>query len=114
MLTSFIIGAIIGYLIFHLTTHDYHPKSIKKKLPRVKYKNIELSPNIKIRLKSRELWLHHWINLAVLFVIAHVYSVDTVLAHTSFQGFIVGGVAQGLTYKDRFQIFYRISQRNNS
>lgn len=101
-------GILFGFLLFFLTSHDHHPKSLKKRLPRIKIKNFEFSPNLKITVKSRQIHVHHWLFLIIIFGIAVYYQQQIFESLTAVKGFLLGGAAQGLTYSDRFQILKRL------
>lgn len=103
-------GILVGFLLFFLTSHDQHPKSIKRKLPRIKVKNLEISPNFKLNFKSYQLHIHHWLFLIVVFGVAVYYQQQIFESLTAVKGFLLGGAAQGLTYSDRFSIFKKLPQ----
>lgn len=48
-------------------------------------------------------WLHHWVYCAIISIVLLVVGIHSLFIH----GFLLGGVAQGLTYKDRFYIFFK-------
>lgn len=104
----FTVGIIVGYIIFFLASHDHHPKSIKKKLPSIKIKYLEISPNIKVNIRNRQIHLHHWLSLMIIFGVAVYYQQQIFDSLTALKGFLLGGAAQGLTYKDRFSIFKKL------
>lgn len=93
---------LVGYIANHFVSQ---PKGkINKKLPTVKFKFLQFSPHIKIYLgKGRVIHIHHWFSFSVILVV----SVYTGGLFDSFaaNGFLLGGIAQGLTYKDWKSIF---------
>lgn len=100
-------GIFFGFLLFFLTSHD-HPKSLKKRLPKIKVKNFEISPNLKVNFRNRQIHVHHWLFLIIVFGIAVYYQQQIFESLTAVKGFLLGGAAQGLTYSDRFQILKRL------
>jgi hypothetical protein len=100
---SFVPGAVSSLALFYLTSH---PKSkVKRGLPRLKTKHVEVCPNIKVFMGGRTIHFHHWLNLSLLLAIsipAHGSLVDSPFT----QGVLVGGILQGLTYGDALRIVY--------
>ena len=96
MLEAFF-GGIISFIILTLFTH---PKSrINKKLPEKKYKNVQLFPRINFSAKNRVFHFHHWIFLTPVLLFLHNITHSDIL-----NGAVLGGIIQGLLFKDRFKI----------
>ena len=92
------ISALIGYITFRFTAH---PTSlIYKKWPRIKFKNIDFFPNIKITIHGRIIHLHHWFNFTILLCIS-IFVTGGILDSWLTRGFLMGGILQGLRYPDR-------------
>lgn len=63
--------------------------------------NSGLIPNLRIPLGTKILLLHHWVAFAVLLIIVLIFRSQ--LSNRLFYlllGIIIGGLHQGLTYKD--------------
>lgn len=98
-----LIGGVIGYLSFTLTSHPNSP--LAGKLPKKNFKRFHFAPEIKLELRNRFIHLHHW--LLFIGVYALILTIDKGFLRTDlFQGFVVGSIAQGLTYEDRFMFIY--------
>lgn len=91
------IAFIVGYYVFLVFSH---PSRKKHKLPRIAYRNIEVSPNIKIHFRSKTYHLHHWLVLTLM-IVGSMFFIEGLLPIKA-AGF--GGVVQGLRYHDRFKI----------
>ena len=98
---SYLPAAVLGYLAFSLTKHP-HGK-IGKKLPEVKTGPVQISPSIKLHAFGRTIWMHHWLNLAILLAISIPVNWG-LLDHSIAKGFMLGGILQGLTFSDALQI----------
>ena len=96
---TFIISLFSGYTFFLYLSH---PAKKKHKVPHVKIKNIEILPNLKIHYRSTTFWIHHWILLSALAITSFIAFEGMHLAF--LKGAAIGGVLQGLRYKDRFHI----------
>src|SRR4030042_7041843 len=94
-LLSFIITIFISYMIFDIVTD---PKSsIHKRLPKFKIRWFQFLPNIRIHVKGRVIFLHHWMNLSIILVITIIISGG--LFDSLFpKGLLVGGILQGFTF----------------
>src|SRR5579872_4907168 len=88
---------LVGYQFFLTFTH---PQKKKNKIPHIALKNIELSPNVKIHFRGKTYWIHHWLLLSCL---AGFFSfTEGLLTLLTIKAIMAGGIAQGLSYKDRF------------
>lgn len=97
--TLFILAVafIVGYYIFLIFSH---PAKKKHKLPRIGYRNVEVSPNIRVHFRNRTYHLHHWLLLSLM-IVGSFFFIEglTVVKAAGF-----GGIVQGLRYSDRFKI----------
>lgn len=93
-------GGIIGFIVF---TVGSHPKSkINIRFPDQKIRNLQVFPRINVVARNRIIHIHHWISLAIVYlVIQNFIQVNIV------NGILLGGIFQGLLYKDRFRIFFK-------
>ncbi len=98
---KFAVAATAGFSFFWLTSH---PKSSVHKKIKQRRVNLYLLPHIKIETEDKEYHLHHWINLTSLYVLLCSARSRKLLGSKLLNGFIVGGILQGLCYKDRFDI----------
>lgn len=101
-----IIGSIFALIGYHISNLISKPESrVNKKLPRIKIKNIELLPSLKIEIKGRIIHFHHWFNFTILLCIS-IFVTDSFLSSWIARGFLIGGTFQGLRFPDRniFQI----------
>lgn len=96
-------GGFIGYMLFWLTSHPTH-SPVRRRIPTKRIRNIEFMPEIKIRRKNREYHVHHWLSISSLYLILLLVKRKKFLRSKLAQGFLIGSILQGLTYKDRFKI----------
>lgn len=95
-----IFGALIGFLLFTLATH---PKSrINKKLPDKKIRNVQLFPRINVSTRNRIVHVHHWMFLTPILLFIQNFTQSNLL-----HGFLIGGILQGLMFKDRFKLIFK-------
>lgn len=105
----FTAAGAFGYFIFNLLSHP--GSTIKNKLPHIKIKWIQIMPNVRIHVRGRVIFLHHWMNLTIVFVISIIVN-QGFLDLISTKGIIVGGIIQGLTYPDWKKIIARSLEKN--
>lgn len=99
-----LISGIISFTLFHFASH---PKSrFHKKLPKAKFKRIQLAPRMSIEAKNRIFHLHHWM-LFVPILGASVFLGGGFLQSDILHGFLLGGIAQGLMYKDSLKFMHK-------
>lgn len=99
MLEAFV-GGIISFVVLTLFTH---PKSkINKKLPDKKIRNVQVFPRINVSARNRVFHFHHWIMLTPVYLFLHNLTHSDIL-----NGAILGGIIQGLLFKDRFKVMSR-------
>lgn len=98
-----IVGAIVSFLAFTLATH---PKSkINKKLPEKKIKNLQIFPRVSISIRDRVFHFHHWILLTPVYLF--LSNVGGFLSTNVVHGLFLGGIMQGLMFRDRFRMVFR-------
>lgn len=94
-------GATLAYVAFWLTSH---PRSnLHQRLPKKKIKNIQLLPHVKIVSREKTYHIHHWLIFSSLYV--HLVIRKKIIRSKFKQGLLLGGILQGLSYKDRFRFF---------
>lgn len=95
-------GGALGYFLFWLASHPTR-SPIRKRIPQKQFKSVEILPEIKIVRKNKEYHFHHWLNISTLYLL--IFLKKKRLPHSKFfNGLMVGGIIQGLSYKDRFKI----------
>lgn len=100
------LGGTLGFMLFQLMSH---PRShMHKKIPTKKIKNIHVLPHIKIQTKEKHIHLHHWMNLGSLYLVS--FALKKLRKSHLYHGFMLGGILQGLRYKDRFHIIKRVEE----
>ena len=96
---AFILSFFSGYtfsLIFS------HPEKKQHWLPKVKIRNIEVLPNLKIHLRSTTYHIHHWLLFATA-TISSFFIIEGFFTYLFVKGVFLGITLQGLRYKDRFR-----------
>lgn len=99
-----LISGFISFLLFTITSH---PKSrVNKKLPDKKIKNIQIFPRISILAKNRVIHFHHWVLFTPLYIF--INNIEKSISHIDIiNGFLLGGIIQGLLFADRFRFVRR-------
>lgn len=91
------LSTFFGYIISRIGSQ---PNSkIFKKMPVLSFKFIQLTPNIKITIRGRTIWIHHWIYYSIILIITLTYNVgllDSLIA----KGYMTGAILHGLTFPD--------------
>lgn len=85
----FLIFVIFGFLIAKLFSGKYEGDKKERSLI--------------FQIKKNYLHFHHWIYSSFIFVLLIVFGFKNYFLF----GFLAGLIAQGLTYKDRFVIWYK-------
>lgn len=104
-LLSIIPGAALGYVTLRATTHP--TSRIRRKLPNVKVKRVQVFPVLRINIFGRVVHFHHWINFSILLLLSFFISVG-VLDVMVTKGILLGGIIHGLTLpKEHRKIVYK-------
>lgn len=91
---SIIPATALGFLTLKATTH---PQSrIRKKLPNIKTRRVQVFPVIRFYFFGRVIHLHHWINFSILLVLS-IFITGNILDYVVTKGLLLGGIIQGLT-----------------
>ncbi len=72
---------------------------INKRLPNIKLKFLQISPNIKIHFRKHHLHIHHWLTYSVVLILTFYINagfLDTIVS----KGVLIGGIIQGFTFSD--------------
>ena len=102
---SLIPATALGYYTLKVTTHP--ASRIRRRLPNLKVKRVQVFPVLRINLFGRVIHFHHWFNFSILLAIAAVSNAGVLdLAFT--KGLLLGGIIQGLTLpKGHRKLIYR-------
>ena len=91
---SLLPATALGYLTFRATSH---PSSrIRKKLPNVKVKRIQVFPVVRLHVFNRVIHLHHWFTFSLILASSPFANLG-ILEHIFTKGLLLGGIIQGLT-----------------
>lgn len=106
-----LISGAFSFVVFHFATR---PKSkINKKLPRAKVKRFELFPRFNVEAKNRIFHFHHWMVLTPIYLFAQTIGKDLgILQSNILQGFMLGGIVQGLMYEDSLKFIHHNKEYN--
>lgn len=91
---SLIPATALGYLTCKATTHP--TSRIRKKMPNLKVKRLQLFPILRIYVFGRFLHFHHWFNFSVVLATTAFINAG-ILDTTIARGLLLGGIIQGLT-----------------
>jgi|SRR3989344_841200 len=98
-------GIAFGFWFYKIFSH---PLELKKKIPKIRFlKTVEILPNLRIHLKRHILHVHHWIFLSAIFILLLVIT-SSFTQLLLIKSFCFGGIVQGLRYKDRFRIIFKV------
>ena len=93
-------GSLMGFLTSTVISHPRSP--VAKYRPQIKvFKKVQILPQIKFFYKKGErvFTCHHWLAMLALLFLAFLFFQQ----YTFVKGFLVGGIGQGLTFRDRFE-----------
>lgn len=95
----------LGYLTLRVTSH---PNSrIRRKMPNVKVKRVQIFPVLRVYMFGRVVHLHHWFAFSIVLV-ASVFLSLGIFDYIFTKGMLLGGIIQGLTLpKEHRKIIYR-------
>lgn len=103
----FIIALLAGYYLSVYVSKPIEKDGFKRpnRLPTLKFKNIEILPCVRLHIRSKTYWVHHWFYLSVIVIGAFLIYDNLIHVTTAkaFAGASVGGIIQGLRYPDRFK-----------
>jgi len=88
---------MLGYILSKLISKE--GDIINKKLPLMKIKFFQFSPEIHIHFKNKTLHLHHWLYFTIVLVITLTFNINF-LDNIFAKGYLVGGILQGLSFSD--------------
>lgn len=95
----------LGYLVSRMFTHP--SSAIRKKLPNIKTKRIQVFPVIRFNFFGRVVHLHHWIYFSAILIVSTFASLG-VLDFIVAKGILFGAIVHGLTLpKNHRKIIYQ-------
>lgn len=77
------------------------------------HNKVEILPSMRLNIKNRQVHLHHWIPLSVVLGVL-LYKSNDITSWTLIKSFIAGGAVHGFMYKDRFKIFKKNEEPDQS
>lgn len=102
---SILPATALGYLSFKATTHPN--ARIRKKLPNIKLKRVQVFPVLRIYMFGRVIHFHHWVSLSILLA-ASLFATAGVLDLMFTKGMLLGGIIQGLRMpKEHRKVVYK-------
>lgn len=102
---SLLPATALGYLASRTITHP--SSQIRKKLPNIKTKRVQIFPVLRFNAFGRVIHLHHWIYFSVILVLSFFASLG-VMDYIVTKGMLLGAIVHGLTLpKKHRQIVYK-------
>lgn len=102
---SLIPATALGYLTLRVTTHP--DARIRKKLPNIRTKRIQIFPVLRFKIFGRVIHIHHWVMFSVILVLSFFISWG-ILDFMVTRGVLLGGIIHGLTLPvEHRKIVYR-------
>ncbi len=95
-----ILGGSVGFILFMLATHP--GSKVNRRLPEKKIKNLQIFPRFNVSAKNRVYHVHHWMFLTPILLV-----VQSLFQSNIIHGFFIGGILQGLMFKDRFRFIFK-------
>lgn len=109
---SFVPATALGYLTFKAATHP--TSRIRRKMPNVKLKRVQVFPVIRVHAFGRVIHLHHWFNFSLILATSAFVNMG-ILELTFAKGLLLGGIIQGLTLpKGHRTLIYKDSSKSES
>ena len=97
----------LGYLVSRMFTHP--SSTIRKKLPNIKTKRLQIFPVLRFKVFGRVIHFHHWIYFSAILIVSTFASLG-VLDYIVTKGMLFGAVVHGLTVpKKHRKIIYKAS-----
>ena len=115
---SLLPATALGYLTLRATSHP--TSRIRRKLPNLKIKRLQLFPVLRIFMFGRVIHLHHWISFSIILALSAFISFG-IFDYMFTKGLLLGGIIQGLRLpKEHRKIIYkdfsleRLTSMNNN
>lgn len=102
-----ILSGIVSFTILHFMSH---PSSrFNKSMPSARYKRFSLSPRFSFEAKNKIFHLHHWMVFGLILLATQIFDTRFIPPNILY-GFLLGGILQGLMYKDSFKFFHHAEE----
>ncbi len=102
---SIIPATALGYFTLRATTHP--TSRIRKKMPNLRVKRVQVFPVLRINIFGRVIHLHHWLSFSIILLISFFASIG-ILDLMVTRGVLLGGIIHGLTLpKEHRRIVYK-------
>jgi hypothetical protein len=102
----FLISFWLGYLIFlYFNDPIKDPQKKRNRLPKIRYKNVEILPYFRIHVKEKTYHIHHWLTLTLI-VSFSIVGFEGIQHLLLLKAAAIGGIFQGLRYPTRFKFRY--------
>ncbi len=102
---SIIPATALGYATLRVTTHP--TSKIRRKMPNLKIKRVQVFPVFRLNIFGRVIHLHHWLSLSFILGLSFFISVG-ILDFIITKGLLLGGIIHGLTLpKEHRSIIYK-------
>lgn len=102
---SLIPATALGYLASRTFSHP--TSRIRRKMPNIKTKRVQVFPVIRVKLFGRVIHLHHWLYFSIILLVSFFVSLG-VVDYIVTKGVLLGGIIHGLTMpKGHRKIIYR-------
>lgn len=102
---SIIPATALGYLASRTVTHP--TSRIRRKMPNIKTKRVQVFPVLRIKVFGRVIHFHHWIYLSVILAVSFFVSLG-IVDYVVTKGIILGTIIHGLTLpKQHRKIVYK-------
>lgn len=102
---SLIPATALGYLASRTITHP--TSRIRKKMPNIKIKRVQVFPVLRIKVFGRVIHLHHWMYFSLILAVSFFVSMG-IVDYIVTKGILLGTIIHGLTLpKKHRQIIYK-------
>lgn len=105
---SIIPATALGYLASRTISHP--TSKIRRKMPNIKTKRVQVFPVLRIKVFGRVIHLHHWIYFSVILTVSFFVSLG-IVDYIVTKGILLGGIIHGLTLPKRHR---KIIYKNHS
>ena len=102
----FLVSALVAYGVFSFLNDPIkEPLKKRQRLPKIRYKNIEILPYFRVHIKEKTYHIHHWLTLTLIVGIS-IIGFENLQHFLILKAAAVGGIFQGLRYPTRFRFRY--------
>lgn len=102
---SLIPATALGYLASRTISHP--TSRIRRKMPNIKTKRVQVFPVLRVKIFGRVIHLHHWIYFSIILVVSFFVSLG-VVDYIVTKGVLLGSIIHGLTIpKKHRKIIYK-------